>query len=227
MSLELLLEQFDLVVKTPADVEKLNQHILQLAVMGQLVPQDPNDEPAEVLLERIAAEKKRLVRTGAIRKEKNLLPLSAEEIRNFIPSGWRWVRLGNCIQLISGQHIKKVDYNENGEGFPYLTGPSDFGELNPVITKWTTKPKTFAQIDDILLTVKGAGLGKLNINCLRNLTISRQLMAVRPLLVHNKYLYLFLMSIFSYFQSIGVGIAIPGISRDAINNIVLPPPSTT
>ena len=224
MSLELLLDRFDLVIQTPADVEKLNQTILQLAAMGRLVPQDPNDEPADVLLERIAAEKKRLVNDGKIRKGNILSPVTSKDLPNVTPSGWEWVRLGICIELISGQHIKRENYNEEGIGFPYLTGPSDFGELFPTVTKWTTKPKTFAEIDDILLTVKGAGLGKLNLSRIGHLVISRQLMAVRPVLIHSRYVYLFLMSKYSYFQSIGVGIAIPGINRNAVNNLLFPLP---
>src|SRR6266498_2066965 len=68
------------------------------------------------------------------------------------------VQLGNHIDLISGQHILNVDYNCDGIGVPYITGPADFGNVYPVISKWTTKPKVTAIENDILITVKGAGL---------------------------------------------------------------------
>jgi len=64
MELETFFEQFELLADAPNGVQKLRQLILQLAVQGKLVPQDPNDEPAEVLLERIEAQKKRLVKEG-------------------------------------------------------------------------------------------------------------------------------------------------------------------
>jgi type I restriction enzyme S subunit len=71
------------------------------------------------------------------------------------------VRFGEVIELISGQHIAQSDYNGRSEGIPYLTGPADFGDLHPIITKWTARPKVKAVNGDILITVKGAGLGKL------------------------------------------------------------------
>ncbi|WP_051411243.1 restriction endonuclease subunit S [Acetivibrio clariflavus] len=75
-------------------IDKLRQSILQEAVQGKLVPQDPNDEPASVLLERIKEEKERLIKEGKIKKEKPLPPISEDEIPYELPEGWEWVRLG-------------------------------------------------------------------------------------------------------------------------------------
>jgi len=75
-------------------ISKLRQSILQEAVQGKLVPQDPNDEPASVLLERIKEEKERLIKEGKIKKEKPLPPISEDEIPYELPEGWEWVRLG-------------------------------------------------------------------------------------------------------------------------------------
>jgi len=75
-------------------ISKLRQSILQEAVQGKLVPQDPNDEPASVLLERIKEEKERLIKGGKIKKEKPLPPISEDEIPYELPEGWEWVRLG-------------------------------------------------------------------------------------------------------------------------------------
>jgi type I restriction enzyme S subunit len=135
-------------------------------------------------------------------------------------------KLGNHIDLISGQHIMNADYNSDGDGVPYITGPADFGDIHPVISKWTTKPKVTALENDILITVKGAGLGKLNIVQGGPLAISRQLMAVRPKLeLDQKYLYYVLKSKFEMFQESGVGIAIPGLSRKDINDLLILIPS--
>ena len=135
-------------------------------------------------------------------------------------------KLSESIELISGQHILSGDYNSDREGTPYITGPADFGEVHPIISKWTNKPKVIALDNDILITVKGAGLGKLNIIKDGPIAISRQLMAIRtkPNL-NQRYLYIFLKSKYMMFQASGVGIAIPGLSRKDINNvsIIIPP----
>lgn len=89
----LLLDHFAALPSTPGGVAKLRELILQLAVEGKLVPQDPADEPAAVLLERIAAEKKRLVKEGVIGKVKPLPPVGEDEVSYAVPDGWVWTRL--------------------------------------------------------------------------------------------------------------------------------------
>lgn len=86
---------FDTLFTTEHSIEQLKQTILQLAVMGKLVPQDPNDEPAGELLKKIAAEKARLVKEGKIKKQKALPPIGEEEKPFELPEGWEWTRLGN------------------------------------------------------------------------------------------------------------------------------------
>jgi len=86
---------------------ELRQSILQAAVQGKLVPQDIHDEPASVLLERIRAEKARLVKEGKIKKEKPLLPIVEDEIPYDLPEGWIWCRLGELIQIAENNNIHK------------------------------------------------------------------------------------------------------------------------
>ncbi|CAM3243466.1 hypothetical protein SB6411_05137 [Klebsiella spallanzanii] len=88
-------EHFDTLFTTEASIDALKQTILQLAVMGKLVPQDPNDEPASELLKRIAQEKAQLVKDGKIKKQKPLPPISDEEKPFALPDGWEWCRIGN------------------------------------------------------------------------------------------------------------------------------------
>jgi type I restriction enzyme S subunit len=140
-------------------------------------------------------------------------------------TAWKSVRLDQICTLISGQHINADDYNTHQRGVGYLTGPSDFGVLNPIVSKWTDNPKIFAKMGDILLTVKGSGVGKVNILDIERCAISRQLMAIR---IHGpdvRFVYLFLASCFDYFQKISTGAAIPGISREQVLtlNLLLPP----
>lgn len=109
--------------------QQLKNSILQMAVQGKLVPQDPNDEPASVLLERIRAEKEQLIKEGKIKKEKNPsvifrgadnLPYEkvgknepvciADEVPFDIPESWEWVRLeAICTKLVDGDHNPPKD----------------------------------------------------------------------------------------------------------------------
>lgn len=142
-------------------------------------------------------------------------------------SGWRQQRLGDLCQLISGQHIDSKDYNSECRGIGYLTGPSDFGPINPVISKWTECPKVTAKNGDILVTVKGSGVGKLNSLDQDEVAISRQLMAVRVIDADRRFIYAYLESAFDHLQSLSTGAAIPGISRDQILGLEIAIPSIT
>ncbi|HHQ4592342.1 TPA: restriction endonuclease subunit S [Aeromonas veronii] len=95
-------------------IKKLRELILELSVRGKLVPQDPNDEPASVLLERIAAEKTRLVKEGKIKKPKALPEISEEEKRFELPEGWAELRLGAAINVLNGRAYKKHEMLESG-----------------------------------------------------------------------------------------------------------------
>lgn len=92
-------EHFDTLFTTEHSIDKLKQTLLQLAVMGKLVPQNPNDEPASVLLEKIAIEKAQLIQDNKIKKQKELLPISEAEKPFELPAGWEWVRLGDLALM--------------------------------------------------------------------------------------------------------------------------------
>ncbi len=101
-------------------IDKLKQTILQLAVMGKLVPQDPNDEPASELLKRIAAEKAQLVKDKKIKKQKPLPAITDEEKPFDLPEGWEWCRTDDfCKGITSGSTPPKTEFSEV-EGIPYL-----------------------------------------------------------------------------------------------------------
>ncbi len=131
-------------------------------------------------------------------------------------AGWERKSLGALCQLISRQHIDSKDYNTEFRGLGYLTGPSDFGPLYPIISKWTEHPKVTAKSGDILITVKGSGVGKINLLDQEEVAISRQLMAVRVTDADPRFVFAFLSSKFELFQSLSTGAAIPGVSRDQI-----------
>jgi len=88
---------FDLLLDRPTAVDRLEQAILQLAVRGRLVPQNPADEPASALLQKIRTEKDRLIATGQLKRDKPLPPVSDEEKPFALPDGWEWARFGELI----------------------------------------------------------------------------------------------------------------------------------
>lgn len=98
-------EHFDTLFTTEASIDALKQTILQLAVMGKLVQQNPNDEPASELLRHIEQEKAQLVKDGKIKKQKPLPPISDEEKPFELPEGWEWCRLNDVASKITdGDH---------------------------------------------------------------------------------------------------------------------------
>ncbi|EOQ97652.1 type I restriction modification DNA specificity domain protein [Leptospira wolbachii serovar Codice str. CDC] len=220
----LLQTHFDTALEHPNGIRKLRELILTLAMQGKLVPQDPNDPPASELLKEIQAGKARLVAEGKVKKSEALPPVKEEEKPFAIPKGWEWVRLGECIELISGQHLRSNEYNENQNGIPYFTGPADFGDISPIGNRWTNIRRAIALKGDILLTVKGAGIGKTNIVIQDEAAISRQLMALRVWKLNKQYLGYYLNVMFAKFQELATGIAIPGIGRDDVLHRYFPLP---
>ena len=110
-------EHFDILFTTEASIDQLKQTILQLAVMGKLVPQDPTDEPASQLLKKIASEKERLIKEKKIKKKKPLQEISEDEVIFTLPQSWEWVRLGLALKKITdGTHHSPP----NGERGDYL-----------------------------------------------------------------------------------------------------------
>lgn len=143
-----------------------------------------------------------------------------------LPAGWRWVKLGEVCSVHPGQHILESDYNRHGLGVGYLTGPDDFRKISAEVTKWTEKPKAWSEAGDILLTVKGAGVGKPNLAPDERAAIGRQLMAIRPKfeLVDQRFLYGVLITRLSELQSEATGSTVPGLARENIELIKIPLP---
>lgn len=119
-------ENFDALFTTEHSIEQLKQTILQLAVMGKLVPQDPSDEPASVLLEKITAEKEQLIKDGKIKKQKPLSRVDEDEKPYALPRGWEWCRLSSLAIFENGDRSSK--YPNKGDlvdnGIPFF-GASD------------------------------------------------------------------------------------------------------
>ena len=221
--------------------ELLKKSILQEAVQGKLVPQDPADEPASVLLEHIRAEKAKLLKEGKIKKDKHESVIFRrdnshyekldgsercidDEIPFEIPSNWKWVRLGQVIVLLSGTDFKSEEYNEEYQGIPYITGASSLSENRVLLNRWTKTPKVIANRGDVLLVCKGSGYGKTVICDIEEAHIARQIMAIKKLSTLNMdYIRLFLQANLDQIKSKGQGV-IPGIDRNSVMNFLFPLP---
>jgi len=128
------------------NVAELRKTILSLAVMGRLVPQDPNDPPASELLKEIEAEKQRMVKAGKIKKPKPLPPIKREDVPYELPQGWEWVRLGaiteyNGRKNISGDEITPdtwlLDLEDIEKGTSRILNRVKFSERQSKSTKST------------------------------------------------------------------------------------------
>ena len=221
--------------------DQLRKSILQMAVQGKLIPQDPTDEPASVLLERIRAEKQRLVKEGKIKKDKHESVIFRrdnshyekldgiercidDEIPFEIPKNWKWTRFGQVISLLSGTDFKPEEYNDKQQGVPYITGASSLSEHGVLINRWTEVPRVIVNRGDVLLVCKGSGYGKTVICDIDEAHIARQIMAIKKMTTLDMpYIRVFLQANFEQIKSKGQGV-IPGIDRNSVLNLLFPLP---
>jgi len=220
-----LLSHFDRISEAPDAIPRLRRFILDLAVRGKLVEQERRDEPVIELLERIQVEKERLVKAGKIWKQNPQPEIGSDEIRFALPESWAWARLGSVIHLISGQHLQPTEYSgQKQRGIPYITGPADFGQNGLVITRYAMVRKAVAKKGQILLTVKGAGVGKTAICDLAEVAISRQLMAMTAIEWCQQFLLLVTHRLAETLKERARSL-IPGISREDVDRFIFPLPS--
>jgi type I restriction enzyme, S subunit len=224
MNAEQLLQHFERISEAPDAIPRLRRFILDLAVRGKLVPQDPSDEPAAELLKRITAEKARLVQAGEIKIGKILPPVEEDKLPFDLPSAWALTRLGALIHLVSGQHLLPQEYTEHPcNALPYITGPSDFSAQGLRVSRFALVRKAVAKRGQLLLTVKGSGVGKATICDLPEVAISRQLMALTALGWDDHFLVLIADRLAVQLREAARSL-IPGISRDDVEEFALPLP---
>ena len=146
------------------DTKKLRQKILDLAIRGKLVPQDPNDEPASVLLERIRAEKEQLIKEGKIKRSKKSAATDKSHYENVpfeIPESWCWCQFGEYLDVRDGTHDspKYVD-----KGFPFVTSKNlNNGRIDFSTAKFISEEdhinfsqRSFVEDGDILFAMIGS-----------------------------------------------------------------------
>ena len=218
------------------DTKKLRQKILDLAIHGKLVPQDPNDEPASVLLERIRAEKERLVKEGKIKKSKASKTSDTPHYENVpfeVPSSWEWVKFGIvCKKLtdgshnpppkkpigytvISAQNIKKgkIVFTEKDR----YTDDIGFNKENP---------RTKISKGDIILGIIGGSIGNVGIFNHDKPVIAQRSVSIIDSYVSNLYCFYLLQSpIFqSLFVEKSIGNAQAGVYLGELEKLIIPLP---
>lgn len=154
-------QHFDLLTGRPEAIDALEQTLLQLAVRGLLVPQDPTDEPASELLKKIRAEKDRLIAAGQIKRDKPLPPITDEEKPFELPVRWEWARLQEAYDVRDGTHDTP---KYQSTGFPLVTSKNLYGGVLDLSDVKLISPADHGQIsarsrvdrNDILFAMIGS-----------------------------------------------------------------------
>ena len=170
------------------NTKALRQKILDLAIHGKLVPQDPNDEPASVLLERIRSEKERLIKEGKIKRPKKTKATSDkphyENVPFEVPSSWVWTTLGDIAEIITGNTPSK-DIKEYYSGNIPFFKPTDLEQgIHTKYSKDRLTPLGFEQsrklpANSVLVTCIGATIGKTGLTTVEG-TCNQQINAIIP-----------------------------------------------
>ena len=216
------------------DTKKLRQKILDLAIHGKLVPQDPNDEPASVLLERIKAEKERLIKEGKIKRSKKSAKTSDtphyENVPFDVPEGWVWTTLGEVGTWQSGGTPSRSNKTYYGGNIPWLkTGDLNDGLISDIPESITEEAvaNSSAKINptgSVLIAMYGATIGKLGILTFPATTNQACCACIEFNAIIQLYLFYFLLSQRNEFIAKGGGGAQPNISKEIIVNTFIPLP---
>jgi len=204
-------------------IKKLRELILELAVRGKLVEQDHNDEPASILIARIATEKRLLVKENKIKKQKPLSETTEEEKPFEVPEGWHWEKLGNLFYLEMGQSPASKYYNQDGEGLPFFQGKADFGKKYPTPRYWCVQPQKHAYPGDVLLSVR-APVGPTNIANIK-CCIGRGLAALRPLSgISTSFVFYTMHAFRNTLELLATGTTFSAVSKVHVENLAISVP---
>lgn len=223
-------------------ISVVKSKILDLAIRGQLVPQDPNDEPASVLLERIRAEKEELIKAGKIKRDKkesvifkgddnsyyekvgNEVTCIDGEVLFEIPQGWCYTRLSSISEIIMGSSPNGTSINRNGNGMEFHQGKICFTDkIIGHSISFTDKSVKLAKENSLLLCVR-APVGEVNITD-RCVCIGRGLAAISPLSkMQTEFLFYWLQSFKKVLLQKATGSTFVAITADTVKNICIPLP---
>ena len=217
------------------NAQQLKNAILQEAIEGRLVPQDPNDEPASVLLARIRKEKERLVKEGKLKKKDlEINPISEDEIPFEIPESWEWVRLSDVIDVRDGTHDTPAYIPH---GYPLITGKDFYnGYFDLSKTQYISESdyieickRSKVDIGDILFSMIGGNIGSQILismenyfeMAIKNVALFKQFPSKS---VDSKYLSVFLEARVDHIKSIALGGAQSFVSLKLLRTYLFPLP---
>nr|WP_319492549.1 restriction endonuclease subunit S [uncultured Desulfobacter sp.] len=212
------------------NVAELRKAILQLAVMGCLVPQNPNDPPASELLKEIKTEKQRLLKAGKIKKPKALPLIMPEEVPYELPEGWEWMRLGELGITQTGTTPPSKDLENYGDDIPFV-GPGDIKNgcidySGKGLSKQGLLKGRLIDANSILMVCIGGSIGKHAVNE-KDITCNQQINTLTPYSqIPVKYIYDVMAA--GYFQDAVIsqagGSATPIINKQKWSGIPIPLP---
>ena len=218
------------------DTKKLRQKILDLAIRGKLVPQDPNDEPASVLLERIKEEKERLIKEGKIKRSKKTVSSDTPHYENVpfeVPKGWVWTTFGNvCKKLTDGSHNPPPKCSN---GYTVISAQNikngkivftDKDRYTDELGFQKENPRTQITNGDIILGIIGGSIGNVAIYDLSVPVIAQRSISIIDTYVSNIYCFYLLQS--TIFQSLflekSIGNAQAGVYLGELDKLYIPLP---
>jgi type I restriction enzyme S subunit len=232
-----LVQHFELLGTAPGGVAKLRELILTLAVQGKLVPQDPKEEPASLLLRKIQDEKDRLIADGKIKRGKPLADISQEEQPFLLPRGWEWVRLNSLLQKIGAGSTPlggREVYVPNGVKF--LRSQNVWNDGLRLDRVAFIKPATHAKMsgtvvlpNDLLFNITGASIGRCAVvpSDFDEANVSQHVTIVRTVMPElNEFLHKVLVSrhVQQTVMDVQVGVSREGLSIAKLGQFLIPLP---
>lgn len=218
-------------------VSATKSKILDLAIRGKLVPPDPNDEPASVLLERICAEKEELIKQGKIKRDKKESIIFRGDDNSYygihLPDSWNWASLREITLSISdGSHNPPPN---NGSGIPLLSAANinDNSILMNEISRWITNEewkienqRTNIEVGDVLLTIVGSIGRSAVVQNNNHFALQRSVAVIKPCLINPLYLMHIVQSpqIQKWLTDNSKGTAQKGIYLNALSLMIIPIP---
>ena len=222
------------------DTKKLRQKILDLAIHGKLVPQDPNDEPASVLLERIRAEKERLVKEGKIKKSKVSKTSDTPHYENVpfeVPEGWSWTSLNSVCTIFGRIGFRGYTKDDLVDSTGAITlspsnivdGVMNFGKCTYISwEKYEESPEIQVQNEDVLLVKTGSSYGKCAYveSLPKEATINPQFVVLKFIGCNPRFLTFCLQSNYArkQYEEFVLGTAIPTFTQVALGAMAIPMP---
>ena len=209
--------------------DKLKQSVLQYAMEGKLVKQNPSDEPASELIKKIENEKAKLIKEGKIKKSKKLPAITNDEKPFDIPDSWEWVRLGNISSIATGKTPSKSKSDFYGGNFPFIK-PADIQntfinyKTKEFLTQNGLNHGKIAHKNDILITCIG-NLGRNNV-ITKEVAYNQQINGISPIMINSKLLHYFMLSTFfiNSMYNKASSTTLPILNQTKLSQLLIPLP---